>query len=177
MQTLSAPPAVNYQLQLEKLRQQEDKLFKLALANPQDTQLAQFKSIWNTRSIIHQEIESTMTPMPIEPAKALETTRCTIKEIQAIPKLDWYQMELWGKKEWQLESQTYICRKGIKLSENIIEQYQLTPRQVAILQQEITLEGLEEIGNEDEPCWHDTVYTTSDRDYGYTARDIIAGRY
>lgn len=177
MQTLSVSPVINYQLQLEELRQQEDELFQLALANPQDAQLAQFELIWNTRSTIYQEIETTMTPMPIEPAEALESAYCTIEEIQAIPKLCWSEMTLWGKKEWQRESQTYLCKKSVILSKSIVEEYQLTPRQVAILQQEITLEGLEEIGNEDEPCWHDTAYITPDRDYGYTARDIIAGRY
>ena len=176
MQTLLPPPVIDYQLQLKELRQQEDHLFQLALANPQEAQLAQFEAIWNTRNEMYKEIENTMTLMP---AEALEVTHCTIEEIQAIPKLCWSEMTLWGKKEWQRESQTYLCKKGVKLSENIIEQYQLTSRQVAILQQNITLEGLEveEIDNEHEPCWHDTAYATCDRDYAYTARDIIAGRY
>lgn len=172
------PTIVDYHAQLNNLRQQEDELFQLALSNPQEAHLTQFEAIWSQRNAIHQLIETAMTPMPIEPAKTQESIYCTVKEIQAIPKLNWYQMELWGKKEWQPESQSYLCKKGVKLPESIVQQYELAPRQIAILQQEITLEGLEEeVGNEDKPCWCDAAHLASDKDYGYTSRDIIMGRY
>jgi len=180
MQTRLAPTIADYHFQLGTLRQQEDELFKQALVNPSESHLPQFEAIWSQRDAIHQAIENTMTPLPIEPAQApeaQESIHCTVEETQAIPKLDWYQMELWGKKEWQSESHTYLCKKGVKLPESIIQQYELTSRQVAIVEQEIILEALEETGNEDEPCWYDAAHPASDKDYGYTSRDVIMGRF
>jgi|GEM_PF-5294655 len=182
------PTIADYRFQLDTLRQQEDKLFQRALANPQAEMLGQFEAIWNARNIVYTKMENVMTPIPtepIQPIEVFESIYCTIEEIQAIPKLDWYQMELWGKKEWQSESQTYLCKKGAKLPENIIQQYKLDAVQVAILQQEITLESLkEEFDNEIESVpgrYHDyDDYSGSARHsegYAYISRDIIMGRY
>ena len=174
MQTLSAPPAVNYQLQLRNLRRQEDELFQLALANPQEAQLAQFESIWNTRSAIHQEIESTMTPMPAEPTKQLELNTYTVQELKAIPRMNMHCPELTGKLGYSLDNRPQL-KKGFKLHTTIIERYKLTSRQVAILEGKLRVAPqLESV-----PDRHDNYSESvrSETGYVYTARDIIAGRY
>ena len=177
MQTLSAPLAVNYQIQLEELRQQEDELFKLALANPQEAQLAQFESIWNSRSIIHQKIENTMTPMPIEPAEAqesLEQGTYTVEELKAIPLMNMYCPELTGKLGYSLDNRPQL-RKRFKLPATIIERYKLTSRQVAILEGKLRIAPQVE----DVPDRHDNYseFAREETGYAYNAEDIIAGRY
>lgn len=176
MQTLSTPPVVNYQLQLEELRQREDELFKLALANPQEAQLAQFESIWNARSIIHKEIENTMTPMPTEPIQASkqETNTYTVEELKAIPRMNMHCPELAGKLGYSLDNRPQL-RKRFKLPTSIIERYKLTSRQVAILEGELRIAPQVE----DVPDRHDNYseFAREETGYAYTARDIIAGRY
>lgn len=177
-QTIAPLKPQSYEAELAELRLKEDVLFAQALSSPQDEMLNQFQEIWTRRNEIYQVIENTMTPLPVQASDTQQSINYTVEEVQAIPKLDWYQMELWGKKEWQAKSQTYLCKKGVKLPESIIQQYKLTPRQVAILQQEVTLEGLEEEGNEDEPLWYDALPSIRDSGgYAYTARDIVMGRY
>lgn len=178
MQTLSTPPAIDYKLQLEKLRQQEDELFKLALANPQEAQLAQFEAIWNTRNEIHKKMENTMTPMPAEPLQASEqqeSNTYTVQELKAIPLMDMRCPELTGKLFYSSDNRPQL-RKRFKLPAIVIERYKLTLRQVAILEGKLRIASQLQ---EDAPDRHDN-YSESVRDetgYAYTARDIIAGRY
>lgn len=172
----------DYETDLAELRLAEDALFAQALSSPQDGMLSQFQEIWATRESIHKAIEMNTTPMPTEPVEVTEsahcTAHCTIEEIRDLPKLYWYQAELRGKNDWIPKASTMLCKKCEKLPESIIQQYKLTPRQVAILQQEVTLEGLEEEGNEYEPLWYDALPSIRDSGgYAYTARDIVMGRY
>lgn len=174
MRTLSTPPAVNYQLQLKELRQQEDELFKLALANPQEAQLAQFESIWSARSAIHREIESTMTPMPAEPIEQQELNTYSVQELKAIPRMNMHCPELTGKLGYSLDNRPQL-RERFKLPTSIIERYKLTSRQVAILEGELRIAPQVE----DVPDRHDNYSEFVRREetgYACTARDIIAGR-
>lgn len=137
MQRQSAPPTVtDYYAQLDSLRQQEDKLFQLALANPQETHLAQFESIWNHRNAIHQAIKNTMTPLPTESTQAPETqehSTFTVEELKAIPKMNVYDSELIGKLFYSLDNRPQLCKK-FKLPRIVVERYKLTPRQANILE-------------------------------------------
>ena len=178
MQTLSAPSAIDYQLQLKELRQQEDHLFQLALANPKESQLVQFEAIWNTRNEIHKKMENTMTPMLVEPLQASEqqeSNTYTVQELKAIPVMDTRCPELTGKLFYSSDNRPQL-RKRFKLPAIVIERYKLTLRQVAILEGKLRIASQLQ---EDAPDRHDN-YSESVRDetgYAYTARDIIAGRY
>lgn len=178
MQTQPALPTVaDYYIQLDELRQQEDELFKQALANPQEAQLEQFESIWTRRSFIYQEIENAMMPIPTKAAQTIETQEqspYTAEELRAIPKMDMHCSELAGKLFYSLNDRPQLI-KGFKLPATIIGQYELTLRQVAILEGELRVKPQ----IEDVPSRHDN-YFESVRDtegYAYTAEEIITGRF
>lgn len=167
----------DYQLQLDDLRQQEDELFKQALANPQEAQLAQFKAIWTQRDTIHKQIENTTTLMSTEPIQILETQEqspYTIEELQAIPKMNMHCPELAGKLFYSLNNRPQLI-KGFKVPATIIGQYELSPRQVAILEGKLRIAPQ----IEDVPSRYDN-YSESVKNseaYAYTAEDIIMGRF
>jgi hypothetical protein len=179
----STPTVTNYYHQLNNLRKQEDKLFQLALTNPQESHLAQFESIWNTRNEVYTQMEDAITPMPIEPVQVTETQEpitYTAEELKAIPKMDMHCGELVGKLFYSLDNRPQLAKK-FKLPATVIERYKLTPRQVAILEGKIRLapQSVPTTNQrEDEPLCYDGMY--SDRcseNYAYTARDIVMGQY
>lgn len=163
-------------LELAELRLAEDALFAQALSSSQDEMLNQFQEIWTRRNEIYQAIEMNITPMPVE---AQELTTCTIEEIRAIPKLDMYCPELDGNLFYSLDNKP-TARREFKIPVVIVNRYKLTPRQVAILEGKVKVAVQSEPTTnqrEDEPCWRDEMYSGRCSEYGYTARDIVMGRY
>ena len=170
----------SYEAELAELRLAEDRLFAQALYSPQPEMLNQFQEIWQRREAIYKAMETVITPMPIEPTKTPESNRCSIEEMLAIPKLDMYCPELEGNLFYTLKDKPIVL-KGFKIPEAIINRYELTPHQVAILEGKIKVAVQPEPTRnqrEDEPLCYDEMYSGMCSDsYAYTAFDIVMGRY
>lgn len=150
MVALNSPEAFDFNAELTELRLAEDALFQEFLTAPTHEMLQQFARIWERRNEIHTAMDAEITPMPasLETSKSvIDISPCSLEEFRAIPKPGkWtYIPGLFGRQSaWICPG---ICGRHSALPKSVVNQYELSTRQILILEGKIEIKKPDPLHN------------------------------